>query len=104
MRNDPLSIVARVIEEIGPAMYKQETRLLDPSPLVHGTDSRLMAEAMLGRAGGNRSLSLKLLMEDIKSRFPGFKAVRGFPGQKEWQRVRRMIYTICPTAKKKVAA
>ena len=101
MQNDRMSIATRVIEEIGMTIYNPDRTVVDPSPLHHGTDSRLMAETMLARAEGDRRLALKIIREDIKRRYPGFKAVKGFPGHKEWMRVVRMIYTICPTVKKK---
>ncbi len=101
--NDLLSIVKRAIDEIS-TTTRNSTAPFNASPLQHGDDSRLAADAFLARAEGNRRLALKLVRDDIQRRYPNFKAVRGFPGYREWARVVRMIYTICPTVKKQVTA
>lgn len=94
MNNDPLSLVKRVIDELNETA-RNNAQPFEPSPLRHGRDSRLLAEVMLGRANGDCGLAIKFLIEDLRKRYPGFKAKRGAPGFLEYDRCRSMIYSIC---------
>lgn len=64
----------------------------DLSPLYHGVDSLRLARRVLMEAGGDRRTALELLIQDIRSRYPGFTASPDSTGYAEYDRVRHRIY------------
>lgn len=66
----------------------------DLSPLYHGVDSLRLARRLLKEADGDRRTALQLLIQDLRMRYPGFRASPDSTGFAEYDRTRHRIYSL----------
>lgn len=105
MRNDPVTHTERAAARLLHHLRNPGAPIEDPSPLRHGVDTRELAQVFFDAAAGNLKLALRLLLEDVKRRHPGFKttpSVRG-PGYKEYDRVRYRLAVLAKQAEHTMA-